>query len=62
VKNFMVETLLSDPDCFALFRFLRRGAPFEGAIRSFIRDFGVYRAGSGRVCFKTGAAQLSESD
>jgi len=46
----------------ALFRFLRRGAPFEGLIRSFIRDFGVGRAGSGRVCFKTGAAQLLESD
>jgi hypothetical protein len=46
----------------ALFRFLRRGAPFEGLIRSFIRDFGGAWAGSGRVCFKTGAAQLSESD
>ncbi|MGY3654932.1 hypothetical protein [Bradyrhizobium sp. USDA 376] len=58
----MVETLLSDPEWSALFRFSRRGAPSEGPIRSFICDFGVYRAGSGRVCFKTGAAQLSESD
>jgi hypothetical protein len=58
----MVDTLLSGPERLALFRFLRRGAPFEGLIRSFIWDFGVGRAGSGRVCFKTGAAQLSESD
>jgi hypothetical protein len=46
----------------ALFRFLRRGAAFEGLIRSFIADFGGAWAGSRRVCFKTGAAQLSESD
>ncbi|WP_314952873.1 hypothetical protein [Bradyrhizobium cosmicum] len=58
----MVETLLSGPEWLALFRFWRRDATSEGAIRSFIRDFGVHRAGSGRVCFKTGAAQLSESD
>jgi hypothetical protein len=35
---------------------------FRGLIRSFIGDFGVGAAGSGRVCFKTGAAQLLESD
>jgi hypothetical protein len=58
----MVDTLLSAPERLALFRFLRRGAPFEGSIRSIIGDFGVGRAGSGRVCFKTGAAQLMESD
>jgi hypothetical protein len=30
-------------------------------MRSFIEDFGVDRAGSGRVCFKTGAARHAES-
>jgi hypothetical protein len=44
-----------------LFRFLRRGAPFEGLIRSFIGDFGAAWAGSRRVCFKTGAARHAES-
>jgi hypothetical protein len=58
----MVDTLLSGPRMVALFRFLRRGAPFEGLIRSFIGDFGAAWAGSRRVCFKTEAAQLSESD
>jgi len=58
----MVDTLLSGPGWIALFRFLRRGAPSEGSIRSFIRDSGVCGAGSGRVCFKTGAARRAESD
>jgi hypothetical protein len=58
----MVDTLLSGPRMVALFRFLLRGAPFEGLIRSFIGDSGAAWAGSRRVCFKTGAAQLSESD
>ncbi|MCK1652787.1 hypothetical protein IVA88_15265 [Bradyrhizobium sp. 149] len=58
----MVETLLSGPGWIALFRFWWRGAPFEGSVRSFIEDSGVGGAGSGRVCFKTGAAQLLESD
>jgi hypothetical protein len=58
----MVDTLLSGPSMAALFRFWRHGAPFEGVTRSFIRDFGVGRAGSRRVCLKTGAAQLLESD
>ncbi|WP_199752282.1 hypothetical protein [Bradyrhizobium sp. RP6] len=58
----MVETLLSDPPMAALFRFSRRGAPSEGLIRSFVADFGARGAGSRRVCFKTGAAQLLESD
>jgi hypothetical protein len=61
VKNFMIETLLSGLPA-ALFHFSRRGAPSEGLIRSFIGDFGADRAGTGRVCFKTGAAQLLESD
>ncbi|MBR0842043.1 hypothetical protein JQ607_17735 [Bradyrhizobium liaoningense] len=58
----MVETLLSGPRIIALFRFLRRGALLEGAIRSFNGDFGAAWAGSGRVCLKTGAAQHLESD
>ncbi|UWU69964.1 hypothetical protein [Bradyrhizobium sp. NC92] len=58
----MIETLLSGPPVAALFRFSRRGAPSEGLIRSFIWDFGAAGAGSGRVCLKTGAAQLLESD
>ncbi|WP_027530526.1 hypothetical protein [Bradyrhizobium sp. WSM3983] len=57
----MVDTLLSGPRMLALFRFLRRGVLFEGLIRSFIRDFGAAWAGSGRVCFKTGAARQTES-
>ncbi|WP_426422865.1 hypothetical protein [Bradyrhizobium genosp. A] len=57
----MVDTLLSGPRMLALFRFLRRGAPFEGLIRSFIGDFGAAWAGSRRVCFKTGAARHAES-
>ncbi|QPF91130.1 hypothetical protein [Bradyrhizobium commune] len=58
----MIDTLLSGPEQLALFRFWRRGARFEGLIRSFIRDFGGAWAGSGRVCFKTGAARHAESD
>ncbi|MCA1532797.1 hypothetical protein I6F21_09570 [Bradyrhizobium sp. NBAIM03] len=58
----MIETLLSGLAAAALFRFSRRGAPSEGLIRSFIWDFGAGGAGSGRVCLKTGAAQLLESD
>jgi len=58
----MVDTLLSAPECLALFRFLQRGARFEGLRRSFIWDFGAHRAGSGRVCSEIEAAQLSESD
>jgi len=58
----MVDTLLSGPECLALFRFSRRGAPFEGRTWSFIRDFGAALAGSGRVCFKTEAARPAESD
>ncbi|MEW6146401.1 MAG: hypothetical protein ACOY3N_13095 [Bradyrhizobium sp.] len=58
----MVETLLSGPRMAAIFRFSRRGALSEGLIRSFICDFGARGAGTRRVCFKTGAAQLLESD
>jgi hypothetical protein len=45
VKNFMVETLLSCPRAAALIRFLRRCAPTEGVIRSFMGDFGAAGAG-----------------
>jgi hypothetical protein len=58
----MIAMLLSGPEDPALFRFCWRGAPFEGLIRSFNGDSGTAWAGSRRVCLKSEAAQLLESD
>ncbi|WP_426611659.1 hypothetical protein [Bradyrhizobium sp. McL0616] len=57
----MIDTLLSGPQRLALFRFLRRGARFEGLRRSFIGDSGGAWADQGAFASKAGPRAMRKA-